>query len=148
MERRDPRSERAFLFRAEPRDGPAQRRYAPPFRRPRLVPHLHDGLMVGLVSLIGGGDPRWAVLPSGIAWTAGVVFAFPLARRCVPRSGAVAWLIADSDARAPRWRSFPDCSLRPTRRDAGSPEPLSAGGPPDVSAHRLPGDDLEEAGRL
>src|SRR5438093_1071721 len=45
----------------------------------RTWPPLHDGLLVGGALLLGGGDERWAVLPSLLGWVGAAVFAFLLA---------------------------------------------------------------------
>jgi len=60
----------------------------------RTWPPLHDGLLVGAALLLGGGDARWAVLPSLIAWIGAAVYAFLLARRCSPSGGSIAGLLA------------------------------------------------------
>ncbi len=59
----------------------------------RIWPPLH-GLLAGTVLLVGGLDYRLAVLPSLAGWVVAVIFGFLLARRCVPRGGTFAGLIA------------------------------------------------------
>jgi len=60
----------------------------------RTWPPLHDGVFVGFFVLLSGGDERWAVLPSLLAWAGCVVFGFLLAPRCAPKGGVGAGLIA------------------------------------------------------
>jgi hypothetical protein len=56
-------------------------------------PPLH-GLLSGLVLGMGGLDYRLAVLPSLLGWAGSAVLAFLAARRCAPRGGDLAGLLA------------------------------------------------------
>src|SRR4051812_9758335 len=40
----------------------------------RTWPPFHDGLLVGAALLLGGGDERWAILPSLAAWVGTAFF--------------------------------------------------------------------------
>ncbi len=63
----------------------------------RTWPPMH-GLLAGLCLWLGGEDERWAVIPSLTGWVASALFAFLMARRMSPRSGAIAGLNrTDSD---------------------------------------------------
>src|SRR5262249_53210149 len=77
------------------------------FDKARTWPPLHDGALVGITSLISGGDPRWAVLPSLAGWVMAIVFAFLLARRCVAANGNIAGAAASLFvAVSPAMRAF------------------------------------------
>jgi len=59
----------------------------------RIWPPLH-GLLAGTALLVGGLDYRLAVLPSLAGWVVTAFFGFLVARRCVPRGGTFAGLVA------------------------------------------------------
>jgi hypothetical protein len=60
----------------------------------RTWPPFHDGLLVGTALLLGGGDDRWAVLPSLLGFVGTAVFAFLLVRRALPTAGTCGGILA------------------------------------------------------
>jgi len=60
----------------------------------RTWPPLHDGVLVGGVLVVTGPNPRFAVVPSLVAFAGTAVIAFVLARRLMDRWGNLAGIVA------------------------------------------------------